>query len=203
MAVVLLHAAVTVYGALDGIRTTDLGVSNRNVLSILVDLRRHAPADAEAAAQQVRAIVDEVKRTPGVAAAAASFGVPGNEAVTAAGDVGYDDPGTGALERMRMIMVPATGDYFDVLGIPLLRGRALNDRDRANTERVAVADEGAARRLFGTLPRITVYARPPTRISRPTTSGSPAKALCQYRWSSMTTGCPPRDTSSLGRPFDR
>ena len=157
LAVVLLHAAATVYGALDSIRTTDLGISNRNVLSILVDLRRNAPADAEAAAQQIRAIVDEVKRTPGVSAAAASFGVPGNEAVTALGDVGYDDPETGALERMLMIMVPATGDYFDVLGIPLLRGRALNDRDRANTEPVAVADEGAARRLFGTGEAVDQY----------------------------------------------
>ena len=150
LAVVLVHAAATVYGTLDGIRTTDLGISNRNVLSILVDLRRNAPADAEAATQRIRAVVDEVRRTPGVAAAAASLGLPGNETVTAAGDVVYDDPETGARERMQMIMVPATGGYLDVFGIPLLRGRALNDRDRADTERVAVADEGAARRLFGT-----------------------------------------------------
>ena len=150
LAVVLVHAAATVYGTLDGIRATDLGISNRNVLSILVDLRRNAPADADAATQRIRAVVDEVRRTPGVAAAAASLGLPGNETVTAAGDVVYDDPETGARERMQMIMVPATGGYLDVFGIPLLRGRALNDRDRADTERVAVADEGAARRLFGT-----------------------------------------------------
>lgn len=148
LAAVLVHAAATVYGTLDSIRTTDLGILNRNVLSILVDLRRNAPADAEAATQRIRALVDEVKRTPGMAAAA-SLGLPGNETVTAAGDVAYDDPETGARERMQ-IMVPATGGYFDVFGIPLLRGRALNDRDRADTERVAVADEGAARRLFGT-----------------------------------------------------
>ena len=37
---------------------------------------------------------------------------------------------------------------------------------------------------------ITVYARPPTRIWRPTMSGSPAKALCQYRWSSITNRMP-------------
>ncbi len=157
LAVVLLHAATTVYGALDSIRTTDLGISNQNVLSVLVDLRRHAPADNEAAAQQIRAVVDEVKRTPGVAAAAASFGVPGNEAVTMVGEVGYDDPETGDLERMLTIVVPATADYFDVLGIPLLRGRVLHDRDRANTERVAVADEGAARRLFGTGEAVNQY----------------------------------------------
>ncbi len=152
LAMLLLHAAATVYGALDSIRTTDLGVSNRNVLSILVDLRWNAPPDNEAAAQRIRAIVDEVKRTPGVTAAAASFGVPGNRTVTALGDVVYDNPETGARERMSMLMVPATADYFDVLGIPLLRGRALNDRDRADTERVAVADQGAAQllwRLFG------------------------------------------------------
>lgn len=92
-----------------------------------------------------------------MAAAAASLGLPGNETVTAAGDVVYDDPETGARERMQMIMVPATGDYFDVFGIPLQRGRALNDRDRADTERVAVADEGAARRLFGTGPAVGRY----------------------------------------------
>jgi putative ABC transport system permease protein len=38
--------------------------------------------------------------------------------------------------------------YFDALGIPLLRGRAFNDRDRANSTPVAVIDQEMARQYF-------------------------------------------------------
>jgi hypothetical protein len=42
------------------------------------------------------------------------------------------------------------GRYFDVLGIPIVRGRALAESDRGTSEPVAVVSEGAARRLWPT-----------------------------------------------------
>jgi putative ABC transport system permease protein len=40
--------------------------------------------------------------------------------------------------------------YFDILGIPILFGRALDERDRQDTPRVAVISETMARQYFGT-----------------------------------------------------
>jgi putative ABC transport system permease protein len=41
------------------------------------------------------------------------------------------------------------GDYFRVMGIPLLRGRALTATDRADVPRVGVINESMARQYFG------------------------------------------------------
>ncbi len=41
-----------------------------------------------------------------------------------------------------------SADYFPVMGIPILEGRGLNDRDRADGERVAVVNRAFANRYF-------------------------------------------------------
>jgi len=45
----------------------------------------------------------------------------------------------------RLVISP---NFFDVMGIPVLRGRALNDRDIATSQKVAVINETAARKYF-------------------------------------------------------
>ena len=40
-------------------------------------------------------------------------------------------------------------NYFDALGIPILRGRPIDSHDQANSRRVAVVSEAFARRYFG------------------------------------------------------
>ena len=50
----------------------------------------------------------------------------------------------------RVIQVNLIGaDYFDVFGVPILRGRPIDTRDQAGTARVAVVSESFARRYFG------------------------------------------------------
>jgi predicted permease len=45
----------------------------------------------------------------------------------------------------RLVISP---NFFDVMGIPVIRGRALNDRDLATSQKVAVINETAARKYF-------------------------------------------------------
>lgn len=54
--------------------------------------------------------------------------------------------GTSGKQSVRLARVSA--NYFDVLGIGVLRGRAIAERDTAKTQRVAVLNERAAALLF-------------------------------------------------------
>jgi hypothetical protein len=58
-----------------------------------------------------------------------------------------EPPGAEAARRVGMIW--AGPGYFDVLGIPILFGRAVDERDRRDTPRVAVVSETLARQYFG------------------------------------------------------
>jgi hypothetical protein len=40
-------------------------------------------------------------------------------------------------------------DYFQVMGIPILQGRAFADRDRIGSPQIVILNENLARRLFG------------------------------------------------------
>ena len=50
--------------------------------------------------------------------------------------------------------------YFETMGIPMLAGRALDERDRANTPSVAVVNETLAKRLFPNLEPAAVVGQP-------------------------------------------
>jgi putative ABC transport system permease protein len=55
-------------------------------------------------------------------------------------------------------------DYFQTLGIPLVKGRSFTEDDRANSPHVAIISESAARRFFGDQDPI---GHTVTRVSRP------------------------------------
>ena len=89
-------------------------------------------------------LVDEVKSLPGVTAAALStslpFGTGTGMSFTVEGRA--HDPQAGA-GRMRYVGV--TPEFFDAMGISLVRGRAPNTRDTPAAPLVAVLNETAAR----------------------------------------------------------
>jgi putative ABC transport system permease protein len=60
---------------------------------------------------------------------------------------GRDAAGEGAQPVIHSFQV--SPGYFDTLGIPVVRGRAFNEFDRAGTEPIAIVSEAAARRYWG------------------------------------------------------
>jgi hypothetical protein len=59
-----------------------------------------------------------------------------------------------------LLWIWAGPGYFDAMGIPILRGRALDERDRRQTPRVAVISEDMAMRYFGSIEAIGRRFRP-------------------------------------------
>ena len=72
-----------------------------------------------------------------------------------------DDAGTQSTADVFVASNPVAPGYFDVLGIPLLEGRAFTSRDAASAEAVAIVEAGSARRLWSDGSPIGRRFRPP------------------------------------------
>jgi predicted permease len=125
----------------------DRGVGVDRLALLEVDFASQRIDQAEAA-RIVDAWTQQLARRPGVEAAAAMSGLPGSLAslvMTRSASVRAVD----SSGRVSGSLLAATPDTFRTLGIPLLRGRSLDDRDTAAAAPVAVIGEQTAIALFG------------------------------------------------------
>lgn len=142
IALVLLVSAglmIKSFSRLQAIRT---GFDPSNTLTIKADLPKYKPGDAAAFYEQLLA---RVHALPGVESATVATSTPlssnsSGTIMTIEGRPPLDDPGVG--------LHSVAPEHFKTLGIPLLRGRAFIEQDRAGARRVAIISETAARRFF-------------------------------------------------------
>jgi putative ABC transport system permease protein len=145
-------------------RASDPGYRIDHVLTMGFD-PRIAQYDPAGTRTFYRRLLERVRALPGVRAAALGQHIPlgVSSSTTDITIAGYDPgPNQAALSIGSSIV----GDgYFDVLGIPLLRGRAFTPRDAADAPPVAIVNEAMARRFW---PRrealgatITLQSTPP------------------------------------------
>ncbi len=146
LALTLLAAGGIAMHALIRTINTNLGFRAENV--VIFDLpvargRLTTPAEVEAF---YRSLLDGVSAIPGVASASLSTGLPidgirfgdGFDIVGRPVRSGGDRPGAGIN-----MVTPA---YYETLGIPILRGRAFTELDRAGAVRVAIVNDEFVRR---------------------------------------------------------
>jgi predicted permease len=99
--------------------------------------------------RQLHAVVAELQRQPGVRAAAATTHVPlarFGKRPFAPGPA--PDSGMGDAQTATLGVSYITPDFFDVLGVPLLRGRRFGDQDQPGGIRSIILNESAARALW-------------------------------------------------------
>jgi putative ABC transport system permease protein len=124
-----------------------LGVNPQRVLTMGVSL----PPAKYPEPHQKTAFYDEVLQRvnalPGVQSAAITLGLPLSiSLMTQVLKEGRSEGADG--ERLAAVWTPISPDYFRTLGIPLLKGRIFNERDRANAPNVVVISERLARQLW-------------------------------------------------------
>jgi putative ABC transport system permease protein len=91
-------------------------------------------------------VVDHVRGVPGVEDAALTSTMPPDR--TAFTD-GFEIPGNTPADGGPIVPVPSvSAGYFRTLGIPLLRGRDFDARDRMGSPLVTIISETMARRYF-------------------------------------------------------
>jgi len=147
LAVVLVVAAGLLVRSFAAVHHEELGFNPDRVLT----LQLQAPDEIPEGPQRGRFfehVLDSVRAVPGVSAAAAMSRSP-----MTPGDVGlgFGLEGREMPPGMRSVSVRLVSPEFaEALRIPLVAGRALSPRDRADTPPVGLINRSLATRLFGT-----------------------------------------------------
>ena len=127
------------FGTVMGVK---LGFQTDRVIAMNVNLPQLRYPDAPARFQFFQKLEDRVRVLPGVVAVATANRMPmrggWSSGILIDGATDYVDPDFQAV----------TPGYFETLGIPLLRGRALNAQDTATSVPVAVVNQAFAHQLL-------------------------------------------------------
>jgi predicted permease len=145
LSLVLLIGAGLVVRSLQSLQNLDAGFERKNVLTFDLELPRgYRAAHRLELSQQILA---RIKTLPGVSAASFSFPAPfrsGRYTSTFSVEGHTPQPG----EDMELDCLRVMPEFFDALGMTLLRGRAFTPQDNAAAPKVAVINESTARYFF-------------------------------------------------------
>ncbi len=144
----LLVGAGLLIGSLAKLQQVDPGFDMHNLLSVAVSLpQADYPEDTDIVAFWDEAL-PRIGALPGVQGVSAPDGSPpGFVSMINNFDL-LDKPTPPNESQPATPWVAVTPGYFDLMGIPLLEGRVIDDRDHADAPRVAVVDAAWARRFF-------------------------------------------------------
>ncbi len=147
-AVVLLLAAGLLLQSAARLIAVDPGFRSENVITFQVTLPMNRYMEPDARVAFIDSVVDQLSRLPGVSAAASGAYSPmGSMRATrrfAIAGKPMPAPGTEPIA----IDLPAGPAYAAVMGLRVIEGRWITDRDRADTPPVVVISESFAKQHF-------------------------------------------------------
>jgi predicted permease len=145
LSLVLLVGGLLFAGTLNNLMTADTGFRQEGVLVARVGFEAMGlpPARVMTFRQE---LIDRLRAIPGVAAAGDTDTVPLSGGSTSNAVWMDGTPPSQARDCLRSHVGPG---YFEALATKLLAGRAIDDRDTATSEKVAVVNEAFAKTLSG------------------------------------------------------
>jgi putative ABC transport system permease protein len=150
LALALVTTAGLMVKSLLRLQSQDLGITREPVLTFGVGVPQFVANGNEAVSRFQLDFLDKVRALPGVTHASGISLLPiaftGNNGPVRRADQTGENDGVPVTE-FRIVM----DRYFETMGVSMLAGRGLNERDRKNTTFVAVVNETLAKRLFPTL----------------------------------------------------
>ena len=151
VALVLLTGAGLLIRSFDKLTRVDLGFQPAGVLTYSLTFPSAKFRETEQLPALYQSLIDRSRTLPGVKAAAIAALLPMSESSYLSYSIeGEAPPAPGAgAPPVDVQPFSVTPDYFDVLRIPLRRGRKLQAGDGATAPPVAVINEEMARRVFG------------------------------------------------------
>ena len=146
LAVVMLAGAGLMIRSLSKLQSIDLGFHPEQVLTMRVSLPRSY--DAERNALFYRTFLERVRAMPGVRAAAVVGDLPIGDENSMWSILVDGAPMTSVANSPSAMPQQITPEYFETMRIPVLRGRAFTERDRAGAPLVVIVNETMARKLW-------------------------------------------------------
>jgi predicted permease len=148
ISVVLLASSGFLIRAVWKVQAVDPGFVSEGVLTLRTALPRSRAADSVRRTEFYDRVLAGVQSLPGVQAAAYTSGLP---MVLTGGIAGVEIPGEEVRRNRRTEGVSlryVTPQFFATLGIPIVRGRGVEDGDRPGRPDVAVVSESFVRRYW-------------------------------------------------------
>jgi putative ABC transport system permease protein len=145
LAAVLLIGAALLVRSFTALREVNPGFDPHQVLTFRTSLSGTPFNRTRAVAQLVHDGVERIATLPGVAAAAAATALPLEGSSGLPFDIA-DSPLAGGPVRVGWTAI--SSDYFAALRVPIVRGRALTERDGAGAPPVVIMNQAMARRFW-------------------------------------------------------
>jgi predicted permease len=150
LAMVLLIAAGLMVRTMQQIWRTSPGFDPRNVMSFTVDFPPPGKIDPQMIRARDRNLMERLTALPGVKAASMCQGALPLSGETFTAYRRADQSPSAKPGEQNFAEFTAVGpDYFRVMGIPVVRGRAFSKSDTRSAAMVIIVDENLARRAFG------------------------------------------------------
>ncbi len=141
----LLSTAITSYKSLDKLVNINLGFNSENLVTSRITLLPARHSGNDSIIQYWSDLIDELEALPSVRSASVASEVP---------FTGIDNPapfsvsGSTGEKQFTNIRSISKG-YFGTMGIRLLEGRAINEFDQTDTQKVIVINEALKTLVFG------------------------------------------------------
>ena len=159
LALALVTTAGLMVKSLLRLQSQDLGMTREPMLTFGIGVPPFVASGNDAIARFQLEFLQRIRALPGVTHASAisllPIGATGNNGPVRRVDQLGDNEGVPVTE-FRIVM----DRYFETMGIPMVAGRSLDDRDRKAGAFVAVVNETLAKRLFPNLQPADIVGQP-------------------------------------------
>jgi putative ABC transport system permease protein len=152
----------------------DLGLRSEHVLSFRLPVPDKRLKGNDQIVSYYRRMLEQIKALPGVKNAAAMTGVPARGPMFGMGFSIVGDPPINPSERPGAGFQMATPGYFETLGVRVIKGRGLDQRDTETSPRVALVNEYFANRYLAGRDPLTIRLSV-EEINAETTLGKPVE----------------------------
>ena len=150
LSLVLLVGAGLLLKSFARLQTEKTGFQTANVLTMKVSLASNQYNETAARVAAFDKVLEQVKTVPGVKSAAVINRLPLEAGTAGLNTFEIEGQANSGVQRDMPVAFerPASGGYFETMGIPLVRGRTFTKQDTADAPLVAIVDESAVQRYW-------------------------------------------------------